>query len=133
MFKLLLTNVQLCVPFGSQTPTVHNPFIQFCHRVISPSAEDAGGPEGRHLMGGIAPSPGTCHHDSFFLVHVQRQVGVLVHVTFVLPYTLSGPQVPQLDLREEAQRATKEGPAGTLVNLARKPERVRWSPETSSS
>lgn len=40
----------------------------------------------------------TCHHDSFFFVHVQGQEGVLVHVTFVLLYTLSGPQVPQLDL-----------------------------------
>lgn len=56
-------------------------------------------------MDGISPSPGTCHHDSFFLVHVQGQVRVLVHVTFVLPYTLSGPQVPQLDLWEEAQSA----------------------------
>lgn len=38
-----------------------------------------------------------CHHDSFFLVHVQGQVGILVHVPFVLPYTLIVPQVPQLD------------------------------------
>lgn len=45
-----------------------------------------------------SPSPGTCYHNSFFLVHVQGQVGVLVHMAFVLPYTLSGPQVPQLDL-----------------------------------
>lgn len=105
MFKLPLTNVQLCVPFVSPTPTVQDPFIQFCFRVISPSAEDAGSPKGQYLMDGISPSPGTCHHDSFFLVHMQGQVGVLVHVTFVLPYTLSGPQVPQLDLWEEAQRA----------------------------
>lgn len=66
-------------------------------------------------MDGLSPSPGTCHHNSFFLVHVQGQVGVLVHMTFILPYTLRGPQVPQLDLWEEAQRAIKEGPAGTLV------------------
>ena len=31
-------------------------------------------------------------------------MGILVHVPFVLPDALSGPQVPQLDLWEEAQR-----------------------------
>lgn len=67
-------------------------------------------------MNGTAPAPSTGHQDSFFFMHVQGQEGVLVHVTFVLPYTLSGPQVPQLDLREEAQGTVKEGPAGTLVN-----------------
>lgn len=67
-------------------------------------------------MNGISPAPGTGHHDSFFFMHVQGQEGVLVHVTFVLPDTLSGPQVPQLDLWEEAQEATEEGPAGTVAN-----------------
>ena len=55
-------------------------------------------------MGWNASSPATCHHDSFLLVHVQGQVGILVHVPFVLPDALCGPQVPQLDLWEEAQR-----------------------------
>lgn len=63
-------------------------------------------------MGQISLAPGTCHHDSFFLVHVQGQVGILVHVPFVLPYTLIVPQVPQLDLWEEAQGAMREGLAG---------------------
>lgn len=49
-------------------------------------------------------------------MHVQGQEGILVHMTFILLYTLSGPQVPQLDLWEETQGAIKEGPAGTLVN-----------------
>lgn len=57
-----------------------------------------------------------CHHDSFFLMHVQGQVGILIHVTFVLPQTLSGPQVPQLDLWEEAQGAVTGSPAGTHMN-----------------
>ena len=55
-------------------------------------------------MGWNASSPATCHHDSFLLVHVQGQVGILVHVPFILPDALGGPQVPQLDLWEEAQR-----------------------------
>lgn len=48
-------------------------------------------------------------------MHVQGQVGILVDVPFVLPNTLSGPQVPQLDLWEEAQGTVREGPTGTLV------------------
>lgn len=49
-------------------------------------------------------------------MHVQGQVGVLVHVTFVLPYTLSGSQVPQLDLWK-AQGAIRKSLAGTLANV----------------
>ena len=61
-------------------------------------------------MGWSALSPATCHHDSFLLVHVQGQVGILVHVPFVLPDALGGPQVPQLDLWEEAQRLVLVSP-----------------------
>lgn len=84
---------------------------------MSPSAaSDAGGPGQNLVNGTTAPAPRTGHQDSFLFMHVQGQAGVLVHVTFVLRYTLRGPQVPQLDLREEARGTAKEGPAGTLVN-----------------
>lgn len=74
------------------------------------------GPQGIELGEWNLSCPGTCHHDAFFFMHVQGQEGIFVHVTFVLLYTLGGPQVPQLDLWKETQGAIKEGPAGTLVN-----------------
>lgn len=66
-------------------------------------------------------------------MHVQGQVGILVHVPFVLPNTLSGPQVPQLDLWEEAQGVVREGPTGTLVKPRHEAREGEVVSKTSSS
>lgn len=56
---------------------------------------------------------------------MQGQVGILVHVPCILPDALGGPQVPQLDLWEEAHRLSGRVHEQVLVSPRRESQQGR--------